>query len=48
MGSRGELLDVLTDLFGLDVGAPSDAALEALWTRANDAHLGSWEAAGRP
>ena len=48
MGSRGELLDVLTDLFGLDVGAPIRMpALEALWTRAHDAHL-AWEAAGRP
>lgn len=41
-----ELADVLGDVFGLDVGALSPTAQEALWTRVHAAHL-AWEATGR-
>jgi N-hydroxyarylamine O-acetyltransferase len=47
IASRNELVAVLGDLFGLDVDAVGDRALDALWDRTHRKHL-AWEAAGRP
>jgi N-hydroxyarylamine O-acetyltransferase len=45
--NKAELTEVLHDLFDLDLGALSDATVDALWTKLHDAHV-AWEAAGRP
>lgn len=41
--SRGELADVLGDLFGLDVSPVSDRAWDALWARVHATHV-AWAA----
>lgn len=45
--TRDELVDVLGDRFGLDVGSLGSDALDGLWTRVHAAHL-AWVEAGRP
>ena len=45
--SHAELTDVLSDLFGLDVGQIVAGARDAMWAKVHRAHE-AWEAAGRP
>lgn len=45
--TKAELLDALTDLFGLDLAGIEAATLDALWERMQREHE-RWEAAGRP
>lgn len=45
--SNAELTDVLSDLFGLDVGQIDAGARDAMWANVHRAHE-AWEAAGRP
>jgi arylamine N-acetyltransferase len=49
VGSRDELVDVLHDLFSLDLHAMTagPGEIDALWDRAHRAHV-AWEEAGRP
>jgi N-hydroxyarylamine O-acetyltransferase len=49
VGSRDELVEVLGDLFSLDLYAmiAEPAEIDALWDRAHRAHV-AWEEAGRP
>lgn len=47
LASLGELVEVLTDRFGLDLSSVDPDQLTALWDRLHRAHL-RWEAAGRP
>jgi len=47
LGSQGELIDVLVDRFGLDLGGVGPEARAALWNKVHRAHE-QWEAAGRP
>ena len=45
--ARGELFDVLGDLFSLDIASIDTDVRERLWTRLSIAHE-AWERAGRP
>jgi N-hydroxyarylamine O-acetyltransferase len=45
--NRAELVEVLHDLFDLDLSALPDETVDALWTKLHAAHV-AWEAAGRP
>lgn len=45
--TRDELLDVLSDVFALDVTTIDDESLHVFWSRVHEAHL-AWDAAGRP
>lgn len=45
--NKAELVEVLYDLFDLNVSALPDDTVDALWTKLHDAHV-AWEAAGRP
>ena len=45
--TQAELLDTLTDLFGLDLGDIEPSTLDALWARMEREHE-RWDAAGRP
>lgn len=45
--TQADLLAVLADLFGIDVGALHRPSLDAMWERLRDSHQ-AWEAAGRP
>lgn len=47
LDTKQELVDALTDVFGLSLGAVAPAALDGLWTRTLEAHE-AWLAAGRP
>jgi arylamine N-acetyltransferase len=47
LGTKAELFDALTDLFGLDLSLADPAALQAMWDRSHAAHE-AWESAGRP
>jgi arylamine N-acetyltransferase len=47
LSSQGELEDVLSDLFDLDLDEIDDATLAALWERMAREHE-RWDAAGRP
>lgn len=46
LATRAELVDVLGDLFGLDVSPVSDQAWEALWARVHATHV-AWESTRR-
>lgn len=45
--TKAELLDALTDLFGLDLDGIDDRTLDRLWERMQREHA-RWDAAGRP
>jgi arylamine N-acetyltransferase len=45
--TKRDLLDALTDLFGLDVDGIGETALDQLWDRMQREHE-RWDAAGRP
>lgn len=45
--AEAELLDALTDVFGLDLGDVGPVARHELWARTHATHE-AWEAAGRP
>lgn len=45
--TKDQLVDVLGDLFDIDIPSLDPAALEAMWARLHAAHE-AWEAAGRP
>ena len=44
--NKAELIEVLHDLFDLNLATLPDETVDALWTRLHDAHV-AWEAAGR-
>lgn len=47
IGTKAELIEVLGDVFGIDVAALDRAAVDAMWTSVRAAHE-VWDQAGRP